>query len=427
MHALLALALAAGLSGPTNSTLRTTARVGGAASPVVLDTGTLLKTCGTVASGTLLPRGGALTIARSSAENYVCADGVMRSAGANTLAVTEGGAQVFGVVNNYALRSQEFGTAPWQTNGTTETADQYTAPDGTLTMDKITNNGNINAYRRQTVTVPSGTTFTSSAWVRSDTGTQAASLVLATRASTSCTCTVSSGTCATGTDATQCWGYTTAGTTPVRLSVTVTWNAAVTSMLSGVAAGQFTVSAGIAGFWGAQLEAASVPGPYLATTSSAASGVATVVSAPNPLAGIDVPFCLAAYYNAGAQTSSAYGLVSIGAGNCTPGFEMYLSNARPRVDSINGSCASGTIASRLGAVNSWPSSNGPLTGCYTGSGYPNVYRSGVLDNSAPALTGSGILGAAYSTVLIGYSGSSYANGLIKQIKLCKSSNPAVCQ
>jgi hypothetical protein len=108
----------------------------GANSAAVLDV--RMTTCGTTP---VVAKGGPLTVTRAATQNYVCADGVMRSAPANTLPITEQGGQIFGAGTNTILQSEDFSTT-WTTSGVgvaapTITTNQTNSPQGTLTADQL--------------------------------------------------------------------------------------------------------------------------------------------------------------------------------------------------------------------------------------------------------------------------------------------------
>ncbi|WP_395454794.1 hypothetical protein ACHMW5_13765 [Azospirillum melinis] len=74
-------------------------------------------------------------------------------------------------VTNLLRRSQEFDVSPWTTFGTvTITANNTTAPDGTLTADKLAVASGAGIYNNATVT--SGT-YTCSIWLKADSATTA--------------------------------------------------------------------------------------------------------------------------------------------------------------------------------------------------------------------------------------------------------------
>ena len=98
------------------------------------------------------------------------ADGTLIPFAANTPRITDKGLLVEGVTTNLLLRSQEFATAPWAsggTAGTTIVSDAVTAPDGTLTADKIVatvTSGNHN--RGQQYSSASNVAYTYSVFVK---------------------------------------------------------------------------------------------------------------------------------------------------------------------------------------------------------------------------------------------------------------------
>jgi len=77
---------------------------------------------------------------------------------------------------NYAKYSEDFSNAYWVTEtGTSVTANQAIAPDGTLTADLLTGNGTSGIYNVESAPTPS-VTFAHSVWLRTVSGTATLSL-----------------------------------------------------------------------------------------------------------------------------------------------------------------------------------------------------------------------------------------------------------
>jgi hypothetical protein len=159
---------------------------------------------------------------------------------------------------NLLLRSQEFDNAAWvKQAGTTVSANAATAPDGTLTAGRVVALNAAAGDRVNQVATLSPTTVTASIWVKGEGANIGKDVQLtAKRAS----------------------GGTFAGSSVV-VTLTADWQRVSTSYLmaaDNTAASLYltspaTNSATDVLVWGAQLVAASVPGPYIATTSAAAT------------------------------------------------------------------------------------------------------------------------------------------------------------
>jgi len=79
-----------------------------------------------------------LSCARASSAYYTTSSGVLQSFGNNTLRRGDRGLLVEEARTNLATQSQDFASAAWAAQNATRTANAITAPDGTLTADRIT-------------------------------------------------------------------------------------------------------------------------------------------------------------------------------------------------------------------------------------------------------------------------------------------------
>ena len=180
-----------------------------------------------------------VTFTRASSGTFVGSDGVLRSA-----------------VTNLLLRSEEFDNVYWEKqSGTTVTANQAVAPDGTTSADLAQGNGSLGLFSGA-VSVSTTLNNTKSVWMRSVTGTATVLLKDAQQTLGSTTCVL-----------TTSWQ---------RFSLVETQSGGIARLwIDDIPAGGIYL-------WGAQLEQSSTVGEYIPTTS-------TINSAPrfdhNPTTG----------------------------------------------------------------------------------------------------------------------------------------------
>jgi hypothetical protein len=162
---------------------------------------------------------------RQSSATYVDGDGVIRTA-----------------VTNLLTYSEEFDNAAWTLQtGTTVTANQATAPNGTLTADLIEGNGS-NGLFSAAITVSGSSPNTKSVWLKAVTGTATVLLKDAQKTEGTTTC-----------------------------SLTTTWQRfSLTETQSGGICRLWITNIPAAGIyaWGAQLEQSSTVGQYVKTTTA---------------------------------------------------------------------------------------------------------------------------------------------------------------
>ena len=253
-------------------------------SPVVLDTGAM-ATCGTIATGTVMPKGGALTVTRNATENYVCADGVMRSAAVNTLGVLEGGAQVYGAYTANPPYSDTFANAAWTKDAVPGATDASAScpygPNGVTRMSLIdaTTSGTGTGLLQDVASTTERNVF----------------LALATGDS-ACTVTVS--------DAAGSGGE----------AVTMTATAVRYTKYVAAQHGLKVVATTCTRFcmWGANVTATLVAMPYVATGASPVAQPAMAVTAANPLAAGLLAYTINARANVYNWAASGYSLGSFG-------------------------------------------------------------------------------------------------------------------
>ena len=212
------------------------------------------------------------------------------SFGPNVPRRTSAGLLVEAAATNLLLQSQTFDNASWSKNGATVTADAGTAPDGTLTADKLVETATTGTHDvRQTFTFAASTTYTLSIFFAPAERTFASIIAFggAFAASTGVQINLTTGA------VTTLGGYVAFTTTTVtllaggyvRVACTFTTNATGGSSTigfltsNGTAADSFTGTAGSGVFlWGAQLETGSAASSYIPTTTASASRGADAAS-----------------------------------------------------------------------------------------------------------------------------------------------------
>ena len=168
-----------------------------------------------------------------------------------------------GAVSNYCLYSEQFDNAAWsKVNSAAVTANQYTAPDGTLTGDQLNTTANANsAVQMDTVTAAAvSTTYNASVYLYAPSAGYKISLVLATTSGVG-------GSTTTEQTLTAGWA---------RYSVSLTTSGGATGNLRMLISRNTTgTSAGNFGVWGAQIMFGSAPSTYVRTTTAAAASLAS--------------------------------------------------------------------------------------------------------------------------------------------------------
>jgi hypothetical protein len=237
-------------------------------------------------TGSLSP---GVTFTRASSGTFVGSNGLIQTAAIDAArftysptALTLQGLLIEPQRTNVLSYSEQFNDAYWTKTNSSVSADATTAPDGTLTADKIienTANGNHDV-RRASISAAGNTTYTQSIYVKASERTRGALLMLGGAGN----CTVNFNLTAGTVSATVAGGWvsvlssiTDCGNGWYRIQNTATSNAGTTTILAGFfladASGSTTyVGDGTSGifYWGAQLEAGATASSYIPTTAGSA-------------------------------------------------------------------------------------------------------------------------------------------------------------
>lgn len=321
---------------------------------------------------------------------------------------------------NILLDSEEISTTAgrWTIAGFPSTvsivSDQYVGPHGLTTMDKLT----VTTARHAVYQVAGGgatTSFTGSAWVRADTGTQDVSVVTECNgvAVSACTCWRSDGgACSTAifTTPERCAASANVGTTPVRLSATATCSAPTAAGVVYLSASDYVTGTG-SGSMGVglvQLELGPYASSYIPTTSSQVVRNADIASAAtNPLAASNPSaWCVDATYvpesgrpwstvennslwsfNTSYTLAGGRALSSINGGT----LRLYSENGSAAISYAHGLAAGGStrIAAGANLPNAWLYVNGTsvATGTPTQTATSSPLNFGASDNNASGAWG----------------------------------------
>src|SRR5688500_15795426 len=269
-------------------------------------------------------RGEALTLSRASSGMCTKGDGTMVLLGNNVPRVQPGGLLMEAARTNLVVRSQEFDTAIWvKANATVAapvvTANYATAPDGTITAERVqfaaTPSAGNGSWLEQGFTA-SAAMHSASCYMRATTGSATTNLTLVI-AGTAHTTTITLG---------ETWQRVTL----VNKALTaVTWNLVVGSdrRVSPGATHTTTAAADIL-LWGCQVEAGVHASSYIATTAATVTRSADAATVANPLTSANTTWCLAATINGNSwPKAGGNGILSIGtvgAANSTP---IYLNSS----------------------------------------------------------------------------------------------------
>lgn len=371
----------------------------------------------------LLP--GPVTVTRADPIRYT-ANGFVWSAPPATMGVSASGSEVWKGATNSVLQSATACTgtavtAPWTMPNATCIADQAVAPDGTTTMDEVTNSTNTGGFRQVTTTA-SGTTFTASVWVQHATSGPASQVIrcgAGAPTATACTCTRSDGGSCTAVISGDCIGYGTFTSTPVRFSVAATCPSAITDPNVFLAPGQFGGSTGTARFWGAQVEPGLYPTPYIPTAGTAVARAATTSSVPIPSLGERWCTSFTVSGQHGSWGSANWGFMASTNWGAANTFRIYYNPLHILVAQLTDAAGSSAVVSNQ-SVTAFPVTGSKrVTFCTTPTTWGKWWVDGSpltvtqQDPGSYSLSGNMHLGAING-------GSVQLDGSIKDVKFCKN-------
>ena len=232
---------------------------------------------------------GDFDVVRATTATYLGSDGLLKTAANNEPRIefnpdgSYKGLLVEPAATNLLLRSEEFDDAYWTKNGATITADDETAPDGTMTADKVTLTDSTGRVQKS-ISLDADTEFTLSSFVKNiDAENSLIALLCINNANTVCFGTFE----LTGDGSVTNQGNAVATITPFengwyRCSITFNSESGASSPRVRVVSNETVDSGFTTGqsvfLWGAQLEESTAPTSYIPTVASTVTRAADSIS-----------------------------------------------------------------------------------------------------------------------------------------------------
>jgi len=312
-----------------------------------------------------------LSITRASTGYAKTASGTLTSFSTNTLRITDLGLLVEDARTNIVLRSQEFDNASWNAGSSTITANQAVAPDGTTTMDKLTEDtGTSQHIAYQQITITANTTYAVSVFVK-DVDRRYIQLSAGDQATQThafyCYADLQAGTI-TDTGSTGSGTFTSASIEAftggvyritvvgkVNATDTVAFFIAALSDRATQAGGSlqawrpsYTGTSKSMHLWGAQMEAASFASSYIPTSGTSATRAADSVTPIGSLESVIAGTSMTSVVDFQSITD-ATGLTQTLIADSNSGFTYLYSQSRTLANSYSGVVLSATLGSSLTA------------------------------------------------------------------------------
>ena len=239
----------------------------------------------------------AVTFTRSTTATFVGSDGLIQSAAINAprfdydpVTLAAKGLLIEEQRTNLLIYSQQFDNAAYAKTGSTISANAATAPDGTVTADKLVENTSTGLHEvRRTPTASASTAHTQSIFIKAGERTKGQLQMFGSAGGSTVTFDLVAGT-ATATGAYGGWASAYATITPFgdgwyRITNTATTNGTVTAVGCGVYLSDASGSGSYTGdgtsglfIWGAQFEAGAFATSYIPTVASQVTRSADVAS-----------------------------------------------------------------------------------------------------------------------------------------------------
>jgi hypothetical protein len=349
-----------------------------------------------------------ISLTRATSATCVKNDGSLATVTSGQPRVNSWGLQVEPAATNLALRSDALDNASWSKFSTTvDATNTATFLDGVASMETITSSAISGSVIQSTTVTSSVGPFTSSAFSAATSGTHAASVAVSCGASTPsvCTCTrADGGACTARTSGVYCVNDSTVGTTPVRVTATVTCNAAITTSGIFIAGGTYQSATGTHNWGGLQFETGAAATGYIVTAGTTATRNAELYSFTPPAQWPVATGDVTVVFRPGSSTLGIGRFIH--ARGATDGFSLYYSGLTVRLDTGNAT----TLSTLNTNVGSWVAGQSYTLRATWGAGNTALYRDGALlgsvvngsSNMPTTAIASAGLGNGVSQIVSGY-------------------------